>query len=124
MAQVLIADSDQAHTDLVEILLSLDHHEVHTLREGRAALEFLRNHTPDLIILDIQLPDISGIEVCARVKKVSRLRNVPVMILTGVRDRTLLEQALLASADDVVPKPLEGKDFRAMVANLLSPRAA
>ena len=101
------------------MLLSLDGHDVTAVESGRAALEHLKEHTPALAILDANMPEPSGIDVCERIRKVTRLREMPVIVLTSARDEKTRTRAKMAKADLVVNKPLEGKDFRAMVSELL-----
>ena len=123
MAQVrtvLVADDQESFTKVVEMLVSVDGHEVVRVHDGREALAWLKDHTPDLAILDVAMPHLSGIEVCERMKRVGRLKDVPVMILTGLRDDTTRDMARHAKADALVVKPLEGKDFRALVGRMLA----
>ena len=115
-----MADDEPAFTVVVEMLLSLDGYEVVTVGDGREALAWLREHTPDLAILDVAMPHLNGLDVCGRMKRVRRLKGVPVMILTGLRDDATRTLARQAEADALVPKPLEGKDFRALVRRLLA----
>lgn len=117
---VLIADDDAGHRSVLDMLLSLDGHEVVAVGNGREALEWLREHTPDVAILDVNMPHVGGIDVCDRMRKVSRLRSVPVIILTALRDERTRTLAKMAKADLVVAKPLEGKDFRATVSQLIA----
>jgi len=102
------------------MLLSADGHVVDTVEDGRAALDYLKTTTPDLVILDVAMPFMSGIDICHRMKRIPRLKDVPVIILTALRDERTREMARVARADAIVTKPLEGKDFRATVRDLLA----
>jgi DNA-binding response OmpR family regulator len=104
---------------VLDMLLSVDGYDVHLVEDGVEALEYLKEHTPDLAILDVRMPRLGGLEVCARMKRVSRLKDVPVMILTALKDEATLEASRLVAADAIVYKPLEGKDFRETVKALL-----
>jgi CheY-like chemotaxis protein len=119
-AVILVADDQEGQLMLVEMLLSIDGHEIVTVQDGREALEWLAANTPDVAVLDVQMPFVDGIEVCRRIKAVKRLKHVPVAILTAMRDEGKLEAARIAGADAVVRKPLEGKDFRATVRRLVA----
>lgn len=109
---------------VVDMLLSVDGFRVVTVDDGREALEWLSKNTPDLAILDVRMPHLDGIEICRRIKKVSRLHAVPVIILTGMRDDATTAASKAAGADAVVHKPLEGKEFRATVRALVDDAAA
>ncbi len=102
------------------MLLSVDGYDVTAVEDGKAALEYLKDHTPDLAILDVKMPYLTGIEVCDRMKRIPRLRHVPVVILTALRDDDTLQRARASLADEVIMKPLEGKDFRQTVKDLLA----
>ena len=104
---------------VLDMLLTVEGYDVKLVEDGAEALAYLKPHTPDLAILDVRMPNVDGLEVCARMKRVTRLKGVPVMILTALRDDATLESARLAGADAVVIKPLEGKDFRSEVKRLL-----
>lgn len=116
---VLVADDQPGQLVLIEMLLSVDGYEVATVQDGREALEWLAKNTPDLAILDVHMPFVDGIEICRRIKTIRRLKHVPVVVLTAMRDEGRLESARIAGADAVVRKPLEGKDFRSTVRDLI-----
>lgn len=118
---ILVADDIEGQRLVLDMLLSSDGHDVVTVEDGREALAYLKDHTPDLVILDVAMPFISGIDVCHRIKRVPRLKDVPVIILTVLTDERTRDMAFFAKADAVVTKPLEGKDFRATVRELLFP---
>lgn len=119
---ILVVDDQTGQRVILDMLLTLDGYEVVALEDGRAALEYLKAHTPQLVILDIAMPYMSGIEICSRMKRIQRLSGVPVIILTAARDDKTLTEARLAKADRVVQKPLEGKDFRQVVRDLVLER--
>jgi CheY-like chemotaxis protein len=123
-ATVLVADDEISIRSLLEVILTADGHEVVTVSDGREALAYLKDHTPDLAILDIAMPFIDGLDVCSRMKRVNRLRHTPVMILTGNADDRVRSNAEYARADEVVFKPLSGKNLRQTVADLIAKGAA
>lgn len=120
---VLVADDLAGQRMILDMLLSIDGYEVHMVDDGLAALDFLKVHTPDLVILDVVMPHLGGLEVCGRMKRISRLRDVPVIILTAHQDDHVSAQARYVKADALVYKPLEGKDLRLRVRELLTRRA-
>ncbi len=119
-ASILVADDAEGQRLVLEMLLSVDGYDVVTVGDGKEALEYLKEHTPDLAILDVRMPHMSGLDVCHRMKRIPRLKDVPVLILTALRDEETMTHARMAHADSVVFKPLEGKDFRATVRELLA----
>jgi DNA-binding response OmpR family regulator len=121
-ATVLIADDSESIRSLLEMILSASGHEVVQVEDGRAALVYLKDHTPDLMILDVTMPFIDGIDICGRVKKISRLKATPVIILTAHTDEDSKKRALAAGADAFVNKPLSGKNLRATIEEMLEKR--
>ncbi len=119
-ASILVADDLEGQRLVLDMLLSVEGYEVAMVEDGKAALEHLKDNTPDLAILDVKMPYLSGIEVCRRMKRIPRLKHVPVIILTALRDETTLRDAREQGADEVILKPLEGKDFRETVKRLVA----
>lgn len=118
--QVLIADDQEGHRKLLDLLLSIDGYDITMVEDGREALSWLQTHTPDLAILDVSMPFVTGLEVANRIRRVSRLKAVKIIVLTAARDERTRELARLTNVDALVLKPLEGKDFRALVRDVLA----
>lgn len=116
---ILVAEDLAGQRMVLDMLLSVEGYDVHLVEDGAEALEYLKEHTPDLAILDVRMPRLGGLEVCARMKRVSRLKDVPVLILTAMKDAATLEASRLVAADGILYKPLEGKDFRETIKSLL-----
>lgn len=114
---ILVATEKE--NDLLELLLSSENHQVILKESGKDVLEYLQSHTPTLLILDAHLSDLGGINITHRVKRVSRLKAVPILLIVSARATQTLLEAQLAPAEMIVTKPLTGKDIRAMVARLL-----
>jgi CheY-like chemotaxis protein len=121
-ATILVADDEPAVRTLLEMILGSDGHTVVTVPDGKEALTYLKDHTPDLIVLDINMPFISGIDVCSRVKRIKRFQNTPVVILTAMNDQRTRDEAAGVKVDLFVNKPLTGKNFRKTVQDLLEAR--
>lgn len=117
---ILIADDHTNHLRLLELNLASEAHDLVLVSNGIEVLEYLRQHTPELIILDVQMPHLTGLELCARIKGVSRLSRVPVILVTGLKDPTLSANAELVRAEAVLEKPLKMKELLEMVDRLLS----
>lgn len=114
-----IVIATEKENDLLEMLLSTDHHDLVLLSTGQDVLAYLREKTPALLLVDAHLADVSGITICSRVKKVARLQTLPLVLLVAAKDRASLKEAELCRADALITKPLGGKDIRATVARLL-----
>ncbi len=122
---ILLADPDPLHRQLIDVLLAEDAYRMVDVGNARAALEYLRHNTPDLMLLAMALPDADGDVVCEKAKSVTRLASVPVILAApageelGI-DPALRQRARLAGADLLLQKPLGDKNLRERVRALLS----
>ncbi len=123
-ALILTADDSEQIRSLLEMIIEADGHRVVQVADGREALTWLKDNTPDLMILDVTMPFMDGISVCARAKKVTRLKATPIIILTAHTDDESRSRAKLAGADAFVNKPLSGKDLRGTITEMLMKREA
>jgi CheY-like chemotaxis protein len=108
---VLVADDSHGHRKLVEMLLSAHNYEVVAVENGHDAITYLHANTPRFAILDINMPYMTGIEVCAKAKRIARLRPLPFIIMTSMVDEDTRTAAYQAGADLVIHKPLAGQSL-------------
>lgn len=127
---VIIAEPQVGDQRLIDLLLSPDQYALVILSNGDEVAEYLRAHTPDLLILDALLPKLSGLEICGKMRRVGRLKHLPVIILIDPKRQqgeftptVLQEMAKLVKADAVLQKPLGDKNLRARVRELLDAKA-
>jgi CheY-like chemotaxis protein len=118
-ATILVADDEPAIRNLLEMILGAEGHTVVTVPDGKEALAYLKDNTPDLIVLDVNMPFLSGIDVCSRIKRIKRFQHTPVVILTAMNDQRTRDEAKGVKVDLFVNKPLTGKNFRKTVQDLL-----
>lgn len=114
--RILIIEDDEAIVRLLKRALTYEGYEVHTAADGESGLTHTRSHSPDLIILDIMLPGMDGIDVCYTLRAVS---SVPILMLTArdtVDDRV---EGLDSGADDYMVKPFDLKELLARIRALL-----
>src|SRR5262245_2464592 len=110
---LIVDDSDATNRSLQAFLQSRGYPAVQTVTSGAAALRLLGEGTPaaspgdvEVILLDVGLPDLDGIEVCRRLKAAAPLKDIPVLIITGATDEQILERAFAVGACDFLPKPI------------------
>lgn len=84
-----------------------ENYDLHAFSVGKRALQFLKDRTPDLIILDIDMPEINGYEMLKIIKEREHLQNVPVIFLTSNGDRNSVIKAAAGGANDYVVKPID-----------------
>jgi|GEM_PF-789020 len=122
---ILLVDADPLQRQLVDLLLAEDAPTVVNAGTGREALEYLKEHTPHLVLMALELPDIGGDVVCSKLKSVSRLASVPVILTIEPPGRAgvphdVRDRARSVGADLLVQKPLGDKNLRDRVRQLLA----
>jgi len=117
--RILIVDDDDSIRRLLVRLLGADGYDTEATPNGRSALDAVSARTPDLILLDVVLPDMDGIDVCRRLKSAPATRLVPVVLLTGMIDRTHRLNGIQAGADDFLSKPFDPGELTARVKSLV-----
>jgi CheY-like chemotaxis protein/cell division protein FtsB len=121
MKTVLVADNDAFQRQLVDMLLAVDNYKIIGFDTGRKVLEYLQSHVPDIAILDYNLPDINGADLCAKIRGVKRLSKVPVILVTSTHKLPLVKGiAVAVKANGILSKPLGDKKLLEHVRTLLA----
>ncbi len=87
---------------------------------GDLGLELIKSGNPDLIVLDIQLPEISGIEICIELRKIEKFKNIPIIAVTSFAMKGDKDRILSAGFNEYVSKPIRVNEFRELVKKFLS----
>lgn len=105
MARILVVDDDAAFLKLVQNLLTANGHQTLLARSGSQALELCASERPDLILLDVKMPQMDGFETCRRLKANNATAPVPVIMMTISDDPRLNKEAFTAGATFTLAKP-------------------
>jgi len=116
---ILVVDDEEDIIELVELNLTREGYRVLGCTTGEKALEIARSKLPNLIVLDLMLPGIDGLEVCRRLKSGPKTGRIPIVILTAKGEEADIVMGLELGADDYVTKPFSGKVLAARVRRLL-----
>ncbi len=103
--KILIVDDEPEVCEYLEAFLGNRGYEVASANDGKTALERIHSNPPHLILLDIRMPEMDGLEVLRRLKTIDQ--RVGVIILTAVQDDAIAKQALAEGADDYITKPID-----------------
>lgn len=121
-ARILAVDDEPQNLELMEAILQASGYEVVLASGGDEALTLGREKRPDLIVLDLMMPGLSGFEVCARLKTDPQTGGTPVLIVTALNQIADKERALAAGGDDFLTKPVQSAELLARVEALLKVR--
>ena len=116
MHRVLVIDDDPAMTDLLRIILSSNQMEVVVVNDGQTGLDKLNKFTPNIIILDLLMPELDGWNVCRKIKQIN---HIPILVLSAVDSPAMIAEALDAGADDYLIKPVTSTSLIAHINSLV-----
>jgi DNA-binding response OmpR family regulator len=114
--KIFVIDDDSAVTDLLSVLLNTQGFNVWATNSSSEGLTQIREKTPDLVILDLMMPEMDGWEVCKAVRAFS---NVPIIVLSALNDPSMVASVLDAGADDYLTKPTPSRILVAHIKRLV-----
>ncbi|HEX9156735.1 MAG TPA: phosphate regulon transcriptional regulator PhoB [Syntrophales bacterium] len=117
--KILIVDDEKDIVDLVAYNLEKEGYETLKSLDGEKALQLVRTKTPDLVVLDLMLPGIQGLEVCKRIRKDPQTAAIPIIMLTAKGDEIDKILGLEVGADDYITKPFSVKELQARIKAVL-----
>jgi CheY-like chemotaxis protein len=118
MSRLLLVDDDVDLAELVKTKLSAGKHEVFTIHSGDGAFEMAKQVKPDIVILDIMLPGVTGYQICRRIRKDPELYRVGILILTALGEEPEIMHGLEQGADDYLAKPFKLDHLAEKIASL------
>jgi two-component system sensor histidine kinase/response regulator len=122
--RILIVDDDDHNHNVLALMLADEGYSLQRGRSGGEALELIATGPPDLVLLDVLMPGMDGIEVTGRIKNDPRTTNIPVILVTALDDRESRLRGLEAGAEDFLSKPVERAELCVRIRNLLRLQSA
>jgi two-component system, sensor histidine kinase and response regulator len=119
LPSILIVDDEPNNFDVIETLLDREGYELHYASSGQRAIDRLDTFQPDVILLDVMMPELNGIEVCQMIKSMPKWQPVPIIMVTALNAKEDLGKCLTAGANDFMSKPVNGIELRARVRSML-----
>ena len=123
-ADVLIVEDEAEIAELMQFHCEREGLRASVIHNGKLALDVIRRQRPDLVILDLMLPDLDGLEICRRMKRAEELRRIPILMVSAKGEESDVVAGIELGADDYVTKPFSPKVLMARVRNILRRRDA
>lgn len=120
MAVILIADDERDIRDLIAFTLKYHGYEVHQAANGQEALDTARNIVPDLIMMDVRMPKMTGYDACREMKSDIKLKDIPVIFLSAKGQESEIKTGLEAGATDYILKPFAPDQLLNRVSEILT----
>ncbi|MBN2471936.1 MAG: response regulator [Anaerolineae bacterium] len=117
---ILVVDDEQEALQLVEIMLQNSAFKITTARTGEEALAIAQSAPIDVVLLDVMMPDMSGVTVCGHLRATPHLRNIPIVILTALDDYATRRKAVQAGATDLLTKPVAREELLAKLNGVIA----
>jgi CheY-like chemotaxis protein len=121
-SRVLIADDNEQNRELLDAYLADEGYEILMANDGQETLEVVAAQQPDLILLDIMMPRMSGYEVCEKLKADPETQSIPVLMVTALNETNDMEKAVQSGCDDFLTKPVNQLELKTRVRSLLRVR--
>jgi two-component system, OmpR family, alkaline phosphatase synthesis response regulator PhoP len=117
--RILIADDNEPNRELLEVYLSDIDCEIEHAADGQETLAQVKSFRPDLILLDVMMPKLSGFEVCQKLKADPASRKIMILMVTALNEAGDIERAVQAGTDDFLSKPVNKTELIKRVENML-----
>jgi CheY-like chemotaxis protein len=124
MSRVLVIDDETVVGTILRYALDVDGHQTIVAGDGTTGIEMARTEHPDLIVLDLMMPDVTGYDVLEVLRDDDDTKDLPIVILTAVTMQRERELCLAKGADAVLIKPFDPRDVAQALGELLPPRAS
>ena len=119
--RILLVDDEPDFVETVEFFLSGSDYQVFVAKNGKQALEQVKMNKPDLVLLDVMMPEMDGLEACKRLKKDSTTNSIPIIMLTAKGRKEDVVDALAAGANSYIVKPFNLSDLVERIEETLNP---
>ncbi|WP_243374454.1 response regulator [Geotalea sp. SG265] len=118
--KILIVEDEESLLKLESILLSSKGYAVVGVMDGNAALQEVKSNRPDLVVLDVMLPEMDGFEVCRRIKENPETSGIPIVMLTAKKSNNDVERGKQAGAEAYITKPFRSAKVIEVIESLIS----
>jgi len=117
--RILVVDDDPVNFEVIETLLDRYNYQLHYASDGKSAISVLDHVRPDLILLDVMMPEINGVETCKKIRATPQWETIPIIMVTALDNTLILSHCLAAGANDFVAKPINSIELQARILSML-----
>lgn len=117
--KILVAEDERKILNLLQLYLEKNNYEVITAENGIEALEKIKKFDPDLLVLDILMPEMNGHEVCKKIRKDKKYRDIPIIYLSSLTEKQSIVSSLELGGDDYLTKPFDPNELIARINAIL-----
>lgn len=117
--KILVVDDEPDNFDVIEAFLQQQDYVLYYAVNGKQALQYLELYQPDVILLDVMMPEVDGIEVCKTIKAMENWCMVPIIVVTALNSKEDLARCLAAGADDFISKPVNSVELQSRVHSMI-----
>ncbi|MFM2061517.1 MAG: hypothetical protein RLZZ507_1187 [Cyanobacteriota bacterium] len=118
-SSILIVDDEPNNFDVIETFLYNENYQLYYAQNGHKAINSLERVQPDVILMDVMMPEMDGLETCQLIKQSARWQPVPIIMVTALTSKEDLARCLSAGADDFISKPIHGMELRSRIHSML-----
>ena len=122
ISKILVVDDEPVIREQVAQMLQDFGHRTFTAGSGEEAMALARRESPDVILLDLKMPGISGIETCQKLREDPATHDVRIIVISGMDAKEALEESIIAGADDFLAKPIDAIELSVRVRSMLRVR--
>ncbi|MBE9222789.1 hybrid sensor histidine kinase/response regulator [Cyanobacterium stanieri LEGE 03274] len=116
---ILVVDDEPDNFDVIETFLTSEEYQLYYCSSGYDAIHWLEDFEPDLILLDVMMPELDGIQVCREIKSRSKWKKIPIIMVTALNSKQDLANCLESGADDFIGKPVNSIELKARIKSML-----
>ncbi len=122
LRRILIAEDDDEQRTALKLILKMSKYVVTEARDGREAIDSVCQERPDLVLMDLSLPVLDGLEVTRELRGRAEFQNLPIIFVTGFDQQETIDSIKACGGTDFISKPIEFDDLRKMIENCLGTR--
>jgi DNA-binding response OmpR family regulator len=117
--KVVVIDDDKTTITMLTMILTKENYLVMSALDGEEGLEMIKTELPDLVISDVLIPKIDGIDICEKIKKDPSLSHIKVILMTALKNLMIQKEARTCGADGFMEKPADSRQLLTMIKSLL-----